>query len=637
MTDTTSRAEADRQLLVAAQQKGRFATLLAFLRLSGPGWLQSAITLGGGSLASSLYLGVLAGFALLWVQPLFMVLGIVMLCAIGYVTMSSGERPFDAINRHVNPVLGWSWALAALAANMVWCLPQFSLANSVLQQNLLPNVVGAASPLGDFGGKVVISASILVVCVLITWSYGSGHWGIKLYEWMLKLMVGLIVVCFFLVVYSMTRSGQLPWGQVALGFLPDPRSVLAPASGFQEYIAPMPEKLAKFWDGEIRAIQIDRIAAAAATAVGINMTFLFPYSMLRKGWTKEFRGLQVFDLSTGMFIPFVLATSCVVIAAGAQFHAKPVPGLVADDDDGGSAAATEPPTDKERAEYRNLLAKRVKAEMDMADEGAYEKLTSGDEEFAAVAEALGPEKLSAMTPAERDEFKSRLGAAALYARIEQLPREDRLLGAMLVERDSNRLAQALSPLTASTATREDGSRPTSGAADLLFGVGVVGMTLSTITLLMLISGFVICEIFKIPQTGWGFRLACLPAAVGALGPFIWSRAGFALAIPTSIFGLMLLPIAYLTFLLLMNQKSLLRENMPRGGRRIAWNVLMIVAAGVATASSGYMIWQGKHRMVGVIAVSVLLGLALIVQIWRMARRGRTSRDVTSDTKSSEFL
>ena len=43
----------NRQLLVAAQEKGRFSTLGAFFRLSGPGWLQSAITLGGGSLGSS--------------------------------------------------------------------------------------------------------------------------------------------------------------------------------------------------------------------------------------------------------------------------------------------------------------------------------------------------------------------------------------------------------------------------------------------------------------------------------------------------------------------------------------------------------------------------------------------------------
>ena len=64
--------ESERKILAEAQAKGAGATLAAYLRLSGPGWLQSAITLGGGSLASSLYLGVLAGVSLLWLQPLAM-------------------------------------------------------------------------------------------------------------------------------------------------------------------------------------------------------------------------------------------------------------------------------------------------------------------------------------------------------------------------------------------------------------------------------------------------------------------------------------------------------------------------------------------------------------------------------------
>ena len=55
--------------------------LLTYSKLSGPGWLQSAITLGGGSLAGSLYLGVLGGPSLLWLQPLAMLLGVVMLAA----------------------------------------------------------------------------------------------------------------------------------------------------------------------------------------------------------------------------------------------------------------------------------------------------------------------------------------------------------------------------------------------------------------------------------------------------------------------------------------------------------------------------------------------------------------------------
>ena len=39
-------------------------------------------------------------------------------------------------------------------------------------------------------------------------------------------------------------------------------------------------------------IQKDRIITAFATAVGINMTFLLPYSMLRKGWGVKHRDWQ---------------------------------------------------------------------------------------------------------------------------------------------------------------------------------------------------------------------------------------------------------------------------------------------------------------------------------------------------------
>ncbi len=78
----TAQVSPERQILIEAEGKGTGAKLLAFLRLSGPGWLQSAITLGGGSLAGSLYLGVLAGYSLLWLQVLAMIMGVVMLSAI---------------------------------------------------------------------------------------------------------------------------------------------------------------------------------------------------------------------------------------------------------------------------------------------------------------------------------------------------------------------------------------------------------------------------------------------------------------------------------------------------------------------------------------------------------------------------
>ena len=78
-------------------------------------------------MAGSLYLGVIGGYEFLWLQPLMMILGIIMLSAIAYVTLSTGKRPFQAMNEHVSPVLGWGWLLAAMMANLVWAMPQFSL------------------------------------------------------------------------------------------------------------------------------------------------------------------------------------------------------------------------------------------------------------------------------------------------------------------------------------------------------------------------------------------------------------------------------------------------------------------------------------------------------------------------------
>ena len=74
------------------------------------------------------------------------------------------------------------------------------------------------------------------------------------------------------------------------------------------------------WQTVVANVQRDKIITAFATAVGINMTFLLPYSMLKKKWGGEHRQLAIVDLSIGLVIPFVLATGCVVIAAASQFH-----------------------------------------------------------------------------------------------------------------------------------------------------------------------------------------------------------------------------------------------------------------------------------------------------------------------------
>src|SRR5690606_19787745 len=119
----------------------------------------------------------------------------------------------------------------------------------------------------------------------------------------------------------------LPWNEILAGFVPDPNLLFSPADTFREPLAET-GKFSSFWTSIILTDQRDVMITAAATAVGINMTFLLPYSMLKRGWDRDFRGLAIFDLSTGLFVPFLLATSCVVLAAATQFHAQPEPGLI---------------------------------------------------------------------------------------------------------------------------------------------------------------------------------------------------------------------------------------------------------------------------------------------------------------------
>ena len=57
---------------------------------------------------------------------------------------------------------------------------------------------------------------------------------------------------------------------------------------------------------------------------GGNQHDLFhAFRLTQKKMGREHRGLAKFDLWTALFIPYVVATTCVVIAAGTSFNGKP--------------------------------------------------------------------------------------------------------------------------------------------------------------------------------------------------------------------------------------------------------------------------------------------------------------------------
>lgn len=573
MNKPLSKVDANRKLLTDAQANGTAATLSAFVRLSGPGWLQSAITLGGGSLAGALFLGVLGGTKLLWLQLMAISMGVVMLSAISYVTLSTGERPFRAINQHINPVLGWGWLIATCMANMIWCMPQFSLCYESLQKNLASSVVG-----DSLASKLTVSALLLAATGMVVVMNSRQGLAAKLFDWILKGLVGMVVICFFGVVICLALDGRLSFGGILAGFVPDPRQWTQPTGDVAGLIAQLPANIQEFWSGRIVKEQRVVMIAAAATAVGINMTFLLPYSMLNRGWDKPFRGLARFDLSTGMAIPYVLVTSCVVIASAASFHAK------IDE----SFASTDPEVMRQSDTFGGAKG-NLMARMEL-EHGA---------EFATLPEAQQLEQIAA------------------------LPAEEKRIASSLVRRNAFQLSHSLAPLLGEE------------NANLVFGIGVFGMGFSTIIILMLINGFAFCEMFGLPQGGRMHVIGCLVAGLsGAAWPLIWDGpAKLWLAVLTSTFGMMLLPIAYFTFFMMMNSKTLMGDEKPTGGRMLAWNVLMVVSVLGAVIAAGSAVWEKvtpafdpgvalQTRIVGgvVLAVAIVFILLVIVGFVLKPRR-----------------
>jgi len=436
--------------LAAVEGRGLLKRWRFYAAKSGPGWLQSALVLGSGSAMASLFAGAYLQYKLLWVQPLAMALGIVMFAAMSYQTLSTGIRPFDAMKRFIHPAVAWGWAVGALLATVIWHLPQYALAAG-MTDDMIKAATGwePSSSAVQTAVMLAIGLGVLAISTTVVWFYSSGHKGIRIYERMLKGLVWMIILAFLVVIYRAVRTGGIEWGALFKGFLP----LHIPT--------------------DRRGVSI--VMAAFSAATGINATFLFPYTLLARGWSKEHRGLSRFDLLSGMLLPFCIATSLMIIATGCTIY-------------------------------------------DPAEFAQRESTMLHPTEAAAMLQSVG--------------------LSLLVSRI-------------------------------------------------IFGLGVLGMALSSITMHMLVCGFAACEVFGVEPGGWRYRLACLIPAPGFVGVVLWKHIGPWIAIPASAICGLMLPIAFIAFFILNNSKRYLGENKPAGIKALIWNIAMLVSISATMASIIY--------------------------------------------------
>ncbi|MDR0871821.1 MAG: divalent metal cation transporter [Planctomycetaceae bacterium] len=279
---------------------------LGYIKMTGPGLLQSAMTLGAGSAAASVVAGASFGYKLLWVQPVAMFLGVMMFAAVSKIVLTkSDERPywyFMKESKRIFPpltILVFLWALATVMASMIWHFPQYTLAagaaRAVVEQFVQGTVLqtdgGHLTPLG-LAVSWTAGILILAVNIIAVFNYGKGGIGIRIYEWFLRVMMMLVFLTFFLVV--VLNFKKLDWLELGRGFI-----------GY--YGIPSNGNPAEY------AKTLTTVLGMIGAAVGINMTFLYPYSLTKKGWGEEHKTLAKWDLGMTMFLPFTIITSLIMV------------------------------------------------------------------------------------------------------------------------------------------------------------------------------------------------------------------------------------------------------------------------------------------------------------------------------------
>ncbi|MAH65178.1 MAG: hypothetical protein CMJ27_02125 [Phycisphaerae bacterium] len=400
--------------------------IVGYLRFMGPGYLQSAMTLGGGSAFAALFSGAAFGYQLLWVAPAAMLLGVIVMSAIAWQTLSTGVDPYDALKRNVHPVFAWAFAWGGLLSSIIWQFAQYALAAAMLV--LLLGVDAWV------GGLIA-----LAWCVSIGLLHGRARSFIRSYEVILTGMVWFIVVAMAVVVF---QSGIPDPAAVAKGFIPSIPSdwTGTNADGVETSISAM-----------------TLVVSGLAAAVGANMLFVYPYTLRKNGWGRPHRRLARYDLVFGMFIPFTIAVSLMVITSASVFH-------------------------------------------------------FGEGGFAG----------SKIHPAK---------AAEIFASPDRLG-------------------------------------PVVGL--WIFGLGILAMALSSITMQMLASGFAGVKLFGVREHSAGHKFFILLPAIGVFGAVVWSDIAPWVAVPTNVICGLFLPASYLGFTLLQRDRSYLGADTPRNPLATWW-------------------------------------------------------------------
>jgi hypothetical protein len=534
-------------ILEKANAQGGIKKVLIFSKISGPGiWLTLA-ALSAGSLIGSLGLGQWLGTEALWVQASAMLLGIFSLWAVSQISLNTQQSLFSLMKNEWNPSLAWWFAGSALVTNFAWCMPQFRFGAEITGSILFP-------PLDNKGGKIGVAFVLLCLSIFLSFWYERSGLHSKLFQWILRLILFSLIACLGVSVCMLIPGSGLSFSSIFSGFLPDLNNLSNTSPRFEALLSQTGE-FRSFWEENLVSRQKELILITFSSTLGVNLLFSLPLLLLGRGWRRDHNQFAKFNLFLGLFIPFVLCSSCLTILS-AVAHQKMIHSL--------NEEVSVNTKYSESETIRNLLKERIIFE-------------------------IGEEQFQSLPPFQQDE------------KIESLSKPNYILAHLVSQSDTKKWIHYLS---------DSGKEP----VKYLLGIVVLLISFSTIVILMVLNGHLICEILGKPHKGAPFQTGSLLLAVSTIGPFVWSDQDAWVADPSYFLSLAIIPYILLSFLLMLNSKELLGRQYPQGVKGFSLNLGVCLSFLLLGSCSFYLVWNHTwgnfpigQALVTLIGILVLIG------------------------------
>lgn len=278
----------EKAYLIELKKKPPIEKFLGYCRLSGPGFMNAAFTLGAGSFASSVTLGAAYGYDMLWVPLYSFAFGIFMLALAARFVTASDMDVIKAQDKFHGKFIG-SFAtglVACFIASIVFNFGQYALGSDALTSMFA--ILNLNVP------KNISWIILVAVSVPLSLMYGSGEnpKAVRIVENSMKIMIGIMLVVFGAVICV-----------TGIDFPAMIKGLLLP-------------KLPSGIDGIVTLI------ASLTATIGVMDWVLFNNGMESRGYSEEHETLGRFDSVFGGLLPVTLVLSLVSIAFAEAFAGK---------------------------------------------------------------------------------------------------------------------------------------------------------------------------------------------------------------------------------------------------------------------------------------------------------------------------